>query len=127
MAQLRHVLFMMLLGAVSTDIASGSSSWKRSVDKRSPAMHFCGPSLADALEMVCEYGMGKRSTTAPRHSLLRPEFSGGHLSISSASTMPYYQTQLYHSADSSRTKRSPGIVEECCLNPCTLNTLAQYC
>ncbi|KAF0302703.1 Insulin [Amphibalanus amphitrite] len=117
---------MVLLGAVSTDIASGSSSWKRPVDKRGPAMHFCGPSLVDALEMVCESGMGKRSATAPRQNLLRPEFSGGHLSISSASTMPYYQTQLYQSADS-RTKRSPGIVEECCLNPCTLNTLAQYC
>ena len=33
---------------------------EQTADKRS-AMHFCGAYLTDALDMVCQAGMGKRS------------------------------------------------------------------
>ena len=57
--QSQMVAFVLLV-AVSACTAMDHQEFKHPVDKRS-AMHFCGASLADALDLVCQYNMGKRS------------------------------------------------------------------
>ena len=106
---------------VSADMASGSSDLEQTVDKRGKD-YYCGARLADVLDLVCQYRMGKRSWIGKRESL-RPELSIQHLSVSSVPNAAY---QRIEEVSDVRTKRS-GIVEECCLNPCSLSTLAKYC
>ena len=55
-----QMLAFVLLVAVSACTAIGHQEFKHYVAKRS-AMHFCGASLADALDLVCQYNVGKRS------------------------------------------------------------------
>ena len=58
--RLRVVILVALSVFATSDIVSGFSHSERLVNKRG-ARHFCGSSLTDALELVCQYRMGKRS------------------------------------------------------------------
>ena len=59
--QLRVVILVAFSVFATSDIVSGfNQRAERHVNKRA-AMHFCGSSLTDALELVCQYRMGKRS------------------------------------------------------------------
>ena len=57
-----HLSAIVLLVAVTASYAMDHQEYEQTVDKRSK-MHICGSSLTDALETVCQYGVGKRSST----------------------------------------------------------------
>ena len=61
-ASYSHLSAIVLLVAVTASYAMGHQEYEQTVDKRSE-MHFCGSSLTDALEMICQLGVGKRSAT----------------------------------------------------------------
>ena len=73
-------------------------------------------------QQICQHLYGIYSSSEPLADEPRWEFSS-ELSLPSLFAPPLYQER--HLSSGLRRKR--GIVDECCLRPCTLSTLRQYC
>ena len=69
---------IVLLAAVSADKSSENEAELQQIVAKRSAMHFCGAALTDALELVCQYRMGKRSRIGEfpktRNQVLRVSF-----------------------------------------------------
>ena len=55
-------MMVLVLVAASAASSSANDAFEQAIQKRG-AMHLCGTSLTDALELVCQYTVGKRSGT----------------------------------------------------------------
>ncbi|CAH2063831.1 unnamed protein product, partial [Iphiclides podalirius] len=88
---------------------------------------YCGRSLARALALICfdESGYEKRSELGTMYgTMLSPYFRDQDAQLG----MPWVPASRAKSmALPSRGKRYPGVVNECCDKPCSINELLSYC
>ncbi|XP_018332129.1 LIRP-like isoform X2 [Agrilus planipennis] len=99
------------------------------------AKHFCGERLSNMLYLVCEgayNGRYKKNVYSANSDILNPQ--SGFLDYSSeesdtsVSTFPFKTRENANMMLSSgMRKRTRGIVQECCINSCTLMELRGYC
>ncbi|CAG4987847.1 unnamed protein product [Parnassius apollo] len=93
---------------------------------------YCGRTLARALALLCfdEGGYDKRSEIREQKgTMFGPLLLPYHLKDQEPQLeLPWVSTNKARSMSlPSRGKRYPGVVNECCDKPCSINELLTYC
>ncbi|CAK1577845.1 unnamed protein product [Parnassius mnemosyne] len=92
---------------------------------------YCGRSLARALALLCfdEGGYDKRSEAYEPKGTMYGQFFLPYLKDQEAQLgLPWMSSNKARSMSlPSRGKRYPGVVNECCDKPCSINELLTYC
>ncbi|KAH8333387.1 hypothetical protein KR067_013102, partial [Drosophila pandora] len=89
----------------------------------------CGPALSDAMAAVCDQGY---NTMTPKKDAEDKEGSGVMLVSGSRYSLSPLLSSLFGSEVLIKTRRlrrhyPGGIYDECCLNSCSYQELADYC
>ncbi|XP_028127828.1 bombyxin F-1-like [Diabrotica virgifera virgifera] len=128
-----HLQYTLIFIFINLYCFTCSPYYINSLSKRETPKKYCGSRLTSAMNLVCRgryYGPNnKRSTHNDLKNMksdfldtIDSDYSNTDVIYPYVSTDPVFSLLL-----PKKIQKSFGIVNECCYNPCTTDTMSQYC